>query len=86
MRCFPCIQKTEPRRAGWLGPAAALAAATHAKEFHTTAKEYDDSRMQYRNPNVSMGGIPGVPEYGIAVTKAAMVKRIREEAEKGLNS
>lgn len=65
--------------------AAALAAATRAKEFHTTAKEYEDSRMQYRNPNVSMGGIPGVPEYGIAVTKAATVKRIREEAEKGLN-
>ncbi|RPD42700.1 copper homeostasis protein CutC [Chitinophaga barathri] len=66
--------------------AAALASATQAREFHTTAKEYEDSRMIYRNPNVSMGGIPGVPEYGIAVTRAAVVRRIREEAEKALNN
>lgn len=65
--------------------AAALAAATHAREFHTTAKTYEDSRMIYRNPNVSMGGIPGVPEYGIAITRSATVRKIREEAEKGLN-
>ncbi|MBO9155107.1 copper homeostasis protein CutC [Chitinophaga sp. GCM10012297] len=65
--------------------AAALAAATHAREFHTTAKEYEDSKMTYRNPNVSMGGIPGVPEYGIAVTRAATVRKIREETEKALN-
>lgn len=62
-----------------------LAAATQAREYHTTAKDYIDSRMQFRNPNVSMGGIPGVPEYGIAVTQTAQVKLIREEAEKALN-
>lgn len=65
--------------------AAALASASHAREFHTTAKEFVDSRMQYRNPHVSMGGIPGVPEYGIAVTKADTVRRIREAAEGALN-
>lgn len=68
------------------GNVAALAAATKAQEYHTTAKDYINSRMQFRNPTVSMGGIPGVPEYGIAVTQAAQVKLIREEAEKGLNS
>lgn len=68
------------------GNVAALAAATRAQEYHTTAKDYINSRMQFRNPTVSMGGIPGVPEYGIAVTQAAQVKLIREEAEKGLNS
>ncbi|WP_343701611.1 copper homeostasis protein CutC [Chitinophaga sp.] len=68
------------------GNVAALAAATKAQEYHTTAKDYIDSRMQFRNPNVSMGGIPGVPEYGIAVTQATQVKLIREEAEKGLNN
>lgn len=64
---------------------AALVSASHATEYHTTAKDYIDSGMQFRNPNVSMGGIPGVPEYGIAVTQAAQVQLIREEAERALN-
>jgi copper homeostasis protein len=57
---------------------ASLAEQTGATEFHTTAKEYVDSGMTYRNPNVSMGGIPGVPEYGISVTKEEEVKKIVE--------
>lgn len=64
---------------------ADLVNTAHAKEYHTTAKAYIDSHMQYRNPNVSMGGIPGVPEYGIAVSQAAQVKLIRSHAEKALN-
>lgn len=60
---------------------AELVKTSGATEFHTTAKEYIDSHMVYRNPRVSMGGIPGVPEYGIAVTQAEQVKRIRQEAE-----
>lgn len=60
---------------------AELARTSGVTEFHTTAKAYTDSRMIYRNPNVSMGGIPGVPEYGIAVTQAEQVKLIRQEAE-----
>lgn len=64
----------------------ALVTATRAQEYHTTAKDYIESRMQFRNPNVSMGGIPGVPEYGIAVTQAEQVKLIREEAEIALNT
>ena len=63
-----------------------LAKTSRAREYHTTAKAYIDSRMQYRNPHVSMGGIPGVPEYGIAVTQAAQVKHIREQAEAALNA
>lgn len=58
----------------------------HAKEYHTTAKSYIDSHMTYRNPNVSMGGIPGVPEYGIAVSQAEQVKLIRLNAENALNA
>ena len=61
---------------------AALVKETGAVEYHTTAKAYVESGMTYRNPNVSMGGIPGVPEYGISLTQAAEVKKIREEAEK----
>lgn len=66
--------------------AEALAKASGATEYHSTARDYTDSRMQYRNPNVSMGGIPGVPEYGISVTQAPIVRAIREGAEKGLNT
>ncbi|WP_109697573.1 copper homeostasis protein CutC [Chitinophaga deserti] len=66
--------------------AEALAKASGATEYHSTARDFIDSRMQYRNPNVSMGGIPGVPEYGISVTQATIVSAIRQGAEKGLNS
>jgi copper homeostasis protein len=65
---------------------ADLVNTSHAKEYHTTAKAYIDSHMQYRNPNVSMGGIPGVPEYGIAVSQAEQVKLIRTTAENVLNA
>jgi len=65
---------------------AELVNTTHAKEYHTTAKAYIESQMQYRNPNVSMGGIPGVPEYGIAVSQAEQVKLIRSNAEAALNA
>ncbi|HEY0273395.1 MAG TPA: copper homeostasis protein CutC [Chitinophaga sp.] len=60
---------------------AALVAATGANEFHTTARAYVESGMTYRNPQVSMGGIPGVPEYGIALTQAAEVQKIRAAAQ-----
>jgi copper homeostasis protein len=60
---------------------ATLVTDTGATEFHTSAKAYVESGMQYRNPNVSMGGIPGVPEYGISLTQESEVKKIRELAE-----
>jgi copper homeostasis protein len=63
----------------------ALVKETGAVEFHTTAKGYVDSKMQYRNPNVSMGGTPGVPEYGIALTQVNEVLLIRELGEKALS-
>lgn len=66
--------------------AEALAKASGAPEYHSTARDYVESGMVYRNPNVSMGGIPGVPEYGISVTQAPIVRAIREGAEAGLNS
>lgn len=57
-----------------------LVKETGATEFHTTARSYVESGMIYRNPHVSMGGIPGVPEYGISVTQADDVKLILELA------
>lgn len=63
---------------------ASLVKETGATEFHTTARAYIESGMQYRNPQVSMGGIPGVPEYGISFTQVSEVVKIRQEAEKSL--
>ncbi|MFY0254875.1 copper homeostasis protein CutC [Chitinophaga sp. 30R24] len=65
---------------------AQLIKATGITEYHTTAKAYEESKMEYRNPNVSMGGIPGVPEYGISVTQQQEVALIREIGEKTLLS
>ncbi|NLR57053.1 copper homeostasis protein CutC [Chitinophaga polysaccharea] len=65
---------------------AQLIQTTGITEFHTTAKAYEESKMVYRNPNVSMGGIPGVPEYGISVTQKKEVALIREIGEKTLLS
>ncbi|NLR80012.1 copper homeostasis protein CutC [Chitinophaga eiseniae] len=65
---------------------AQLIQTTGITEFHTTAKAYEESKMVYRNPNVSMGGIPGVPEYGISVTQEKEVALIREIGEKTLLS
>lgn len=65
---------------------AQLIQSTGITEFHTTAKAYEESKMVYRNPNVSMGGIPGVPEYGISVTQKKEVALIREIGEKTLLS
>lgn len=86
------VQKAEGRIAIMAGSGvrannvAELVNTTQAKEYHTTAKAYIDSRMQYRNPNISMGGIPGVPEYGIAVSQVEQVKLIRNHAEEALNA
>ncbi|GAA0555888.1 copper homeostasis protein CutC [Chitinophaga japonensis] len=63
---------------------ATLVKETGATEYHTTAKAYTESGMRYRNPHVSMGGIPGVPEYGISLTQASEVKQILETAARAL--
>ncbi|RAI99369.1 copper homeostasis protein [Chitinophaga skermanii] len=58
-----------------------LVQRTKAVEYHTSAKAYEESGMIFRNPTVSMGGIPGVPEYGISVTQADQVAEIKRLAE-----
>jgi copper homeostasis protein len=63
---------------------AALVKETGATQFHTTARSYIESGMVYRNPHVSMGGIQGVPEYGISVTQASDVKLILELARQAV--
>lgn len=45
-----------------LGP---LMEKTGAREFHSTAKTFENSRMEYFNRNVSVGGADRVDEYQI---------------------
>ena len=49
---------------------------TRAKEYHVTCRKTVDGLMTYRNPHVSMGGVPGVLEYGVSVTDAERIERI----------
>jgi len=54
-----------------LGP---LAEKTGAREYHSAAQAFRKSGMQHRNPNVSMGGIEGVDEYGIVTVNPELVR------------
>jgi copper homeostasis protein len=57
---------------------AELIRTTRAWEYHGSAQKRIASAMQYRHPQVSMGGVPQIPEFEIAVTSAERVKRIVE--------
>lgn len=54
---------------------AELAKLTNAQEFHMSARHAVDSKMSYRNPIVSMGGIVKIDEYKREVTS---VKRVMD--------
>ncbi len=51
-----------------------IAAETGATEFHFSARTEIESKMRYRNPNVSMGGTVTIDEYKIAVTDPEKVR------------
>jgi len=55
---------------------SAIAKATNATEFHTTARKTIDSEMIFRQSAVSMGGIPGIPEYSRKVADHEMIRNI----------
>ena len=54
---------------------AELAKITGASEFHFSARENRESRMQLRNPALSMGGSVQIDEYVHPVTTAARVSK-----------
>lgn len=55
---------------------AIIAKETHAKEFHFSAREPKDSKMEYRNPNLKMGGtVVSIDEYVQNITNSEKVKR-----------
>ncbi len=46
---------------------------TESSEYHTTCRSSVNSRMVYRNPDVTMGGLPQIPEYEIMETDPSKV-------------
>lgn len=65
---------------------ADLIKQTRAKAYHSSARIYTDSAMQFRNPHVSMGGIPGIPEYGIAQVDIEQVRLLRQKADEAMQA
>lgn len=55
---------------------ATIAAETKAAEFHFSAREPIDSKMEYRNPNLKMGGtVVSIDEFIQNITDAEKVRR-----------
>lgn len=49
---------------------------TGSSEYHLTGSVGKDSKMQYRNPMVFMGGLPEIPEYERMVTSEKIIKSV----------
>lgn len=62
---------------------ATIAKETKATEFHFSAREPIDSKMQYRNPNLKMGGtVVSIDEFVQNVTDAEKVNRTINQLNK----
>ena len=63
-----------------VGPSnARLLAATGVDALHFSARRERDSGMRFRNPQVSMGGCAGVPEYTLTDADESVVRQILAE-------
>lgn len=51
-------------------------AAIGIDALHLSGKNSRDSRMKYRNPNVFMGGVPGIPEYEVVYSDREKIARV----------
>ncbi len=51
---------------------------TQSKEYHTTCRSTFESKMDYRNHEVTMGGLPQIPEFNIKETDPSKVARFIE--------
>ena len=57
-------------------------AATGVDALHFSARGWRESRMHYRNPKVSMGGLDGVPEYATLCADEAKIREILKALER----
>jgi copper homeostasis protein len=55
---------------------ARLLAATGVDALHFSARGICPSGMTYRNPNISMGGCAGVPEYDLLCADEMIIRQI----------
>lgn len=60
---------------------ARLLSSTGVDALHFSARGWSESRMRYRNPRVSMGGVEGVPEYAVACADETRIRQILKELE-----
>jgi copper homeostasis protein len=51
------------------------------RSFHLSGLMTIPSKMQYQNPNISMGSIPQIPEYDTLTTDIDIIKQMRLELE-----
>lgn len=49
---------------------------TGVNALHLTGKSARESLMKFRNPNLSMGGVPGIPEYELAFADADKIRDV----------
>lgn len=61
---------------------ARLLAAAGVDALHFSARGWRESRMRFRNPRVSMGGVAGIPEYAVPCADEALVRQILKELER----
>jgi copper homeostasis protein len=53
-----------------------IAKVTGATEFHLTGRKIIDSEMIFRRQSISMGNLPGIPEFSRKVADPDMIKNI----------
>lgn len=49
--------------------------------IHLSGKSSRDSKMKFRNPNVFMGGVPGLPEYEQYYSDVEKIKAVLNNME-----
>ena len=49
--------------------------------IHLSGKSGRDSEMEFRNPNVFMGGVPGLPEYEQYYSDVEKIKAVLDKVQ-----
>ena len=60
---------------------ARLLAATGVDALHFSARREREGAMRFRNPQVSMGGCAGVPEYSVTDADETLVRKLLAKLE-----
>jgi len=58
--------------------AAKIYSQTKVMHYHLSARVWQESAMQWRNPTISMGGMKEVPEYGVLGVDSAQVLALQK--------